>query len=146
MSTGSADLPRVPFHARRNVRFGLAVLGATALGAGVLHLRPPVEGAYLLCPWLALTGTDCPFCGGLRAVSALTEGDLSAAADYNLLVVLGLPLVVALAAAAVLLGTRAAPVLRAVFAPRAVWSVFGIVMAWFVLRLLPVAGWLTTAA
>lgn len=37
MSTGSADPPRVPFHARRNVRFGLAVLcGLAAAGLAAL--------------------------------------------------------------------------------------------------------------
>ncbi|MPZ97381.1 MAG: DUF2752 domain-containing protein, partial [Propionibacteriales bacterium] len=44
---------------------GAAVLAAVA----VLHVRDPhASGSYGFCPWLALTGTYCPACGGLRAV------------------------------------------------------------------------------
>jgi hypothetical protein len=45
-----------------------------------------------LCPWLVLTGTFCPGCGGLRAVNDLTRGDLSGAASSNLLFVGAIPL------------------------------------------------------
>lgn len=66
-----------------------AVLGASV----VLHLRDPHQsGSYLFCPWLVLTGTYCPGCGGLRAVHDLTHGDLAAAASSNLLLVGSLPL------------------------------------------------------
>ena len=68
-----------------------AVLGASVL----LHLRDPHEsGSYLYCPWLLLTGTYCPGCGGLRAVNDLTRGDLAAAASSNLLFVGAIPLLV----------------------------------------------------
>lgn len=67
----------------------LVVLGAVA----VLHLRDPHRsGAYGFCPWLLLTGTSCPGCGGLRAVNDLSNGDLVAAASSNLLVVAAAPL------------------------------------------------------
>ena len=70
-----------------------AVLGASI----VLHLRDPHEsGSYLFCPWLVLTGTYCPGCGGLRAVNDLTRGDLAAAASSNLLFVASLPVALAL--------------------------------------------------
>lgn len=67
----------------------VAVLGVSAL----LHLRDPHEsGSWGYCPWLLLTGTNCPGCGGLRAVNDLTRGDLGAAASSNLLFVGALPL------------------------------------------------------
>ncbi len=66
-----------------------AVLGASVL----LHLRDPHEGgSWGYCPWLLLTGTSCPGCGGLRAVNDLTRGDLAAAASSNLLFVGAVPL------------------------------------------------------
>lgn len=66
-----------------------AVLGASVL----LHLRDPHEtGSWGFCPWLVLTGTNCPGCGGLRAVNDLTRGDLGGAASSNLLFVGSLPL------------------------------------------------------
>lgn len=124
--------------------FGLTVLGAAAAGSALLLVRPPVDGAYLVCPWLALTGTDCPFCGGMRCAAALAQGDFAAAADYNLLLAVALPLLLLIAVAAVLLGRRAQPVVDALFAPRAAQVLLGVVAVWFVVRLLPVAAWLTS--
>ena len=75
------------------VALALAVLGASVL----LHVRSPHEsGSYLFCPWLVLTGTFCPGCGGLRAVHDLTRGDVAAAASSNLLLVGAAPVVLGL--------------------------------------------------
>jgi hypothetical protein len=88
------DVAERPAQARREritppVLLGLAVLGA----AVVLHLRDPHQsGSYLFCPWLLLTGTYCPGCGGLRAVNDLTRGDVAAAFSSNALFVGSLPL------------------------------------------------------
>lgn len=80
---------------RERLRGPVLVAGAV-LGASVLlHLRDPhASGSYGFCPWLVLTGTYCPGCGGLRAVNDLTRGDLAAAASSNLLLVGALPLLV----------------------------------------------------
>lgn len=71
------------------------LLAAGILAASVLlHVRDPHrEGSWGFCPWLVLTGTYCPGCGGLRAVNDLTRGDIGAAASSNLLFVGSLPLV-----------------------------------------------------
>lgn len=71
-----------------------ALLAGAVIGASVaLHLRDPHEsGSWGFCPWLLLTGTSCPGCGGLRAVNDLTRGDLGAAASSNLLFVGSVPL------------------------------------------------------
>lgn len=59
----------------------------------LLHVRDPHQpGSFGFCPWLVLSGTYCPGCGGLRAVNDLTHGDLAAAASSNLLFVGSLPL------------------------------------------------------
>jgi hypothetical protein len=70
------------------------LMAAGALAASVLlHLRDPHrDGSWGYCPWLLLTGTYCPGCGGLRAVNDLTRGDVSAAASSNLLFVASAPL------------------------------------------------------
>lgn len=72
---------------------------ATALAAGTLalHVRDPHQHAsWGLCPFKALTGLDCPACGGLRAVNDLGRGQLLEAAHSNLLFVSSLPVVLAL--------------------------------------------------
>ena len=73
--------------------------GPVLLAAGLLRREPrcctcATRTSRLLgaCPWLLLTGTYCPGCGGLRAVNDLTHGDLVAAASSNLLLVGSLPL------------------------------------------------------
>lgn len=69
------------------------VAGGLLSASVLLHLRDPhLSGSWGLCPWLLLTGTFCPGCGGLRAVNDLTHGDVTAAASSNLLLVASLPL------------------------------------------------------
>lgn len=83
---------------RRERLTGPVLLAGAVLGASVvLHLRDPHQsGSYAFCPWLVLTGTYCPGCGGLRAVNDLSHGDLRAAASSNLLFVGSVPLLVVL--------------------------------------------------
>jgi hypothetical protein len=66
--------------------------GGLLVASVLLHLRDPHrEGSWGYCPWLFLTGTYCPGCGGLRAVNDLTRGDVRAAASSNLLLLAVLP-------------------------------------------------------
>jgi hypothetical protein len=84
-------------HETRSRRLqGPTLLAGGVLGASLLlHLRDPHQGgSYAYCPWLLLTGTYCPGCGGLRAVNDLTNGNLAAAASSNLLFVASLPVLV----------------------------------------------------
>ena len=61
---------------------------AGVAAATLLHVRDPsVDGSYGSCPFLELTGRPCPGCGGLRAVSALTHGDVVGALNSNALAV-----------------------------------------------------------
>lgn len=78
----------------RRVRTPTWVAGALIGASVLLHVRDPHHGgSWGFCPWLTLTGTYCPGCGGLRAVNDLTNGDVGAAASSNLLFVGSLPLV-----------------------------------------------------
>jgi hypothetical protein len=121
------------------------LLAAGVLAASVLlHLRDPHRsGSWGYCPWLLLTGTYCPGCGGLRAVNDLTRGDVGAAASSNLLLVGSLPLVAACWSRTVLDRWRGA--VRAVDARRVVGGciVFAVVaVAFAALRNTGFAGWL----
>ncbi|EIE98411.1 Protein of unknown function (DUF2752) [Saccharomonospora glauca K62] len=109
---------------------GGAVLGL-ALGTGVVRVP---------CWFRLLTGLDCPFCGGSRALGALLEGDLAGAIDYNLFaVVVMVPLAVVLVGVLALWETG-----HAIRWPRArirgaVVGLVGLVLVWWVLRDLPVS-------
>ncbi len=62
---------------------GLAWLGGFAgFGVGLSALYA-VTGHGVGCPFRAVTGWECPFCGGTRLGSALLHGDVVAAFWFN---------------------------------------------------------------
>ena len=77
--------------------FGPVAVGAASVAATatVALVDPNEAGHYPTCPFLAMTGWSCPGCGTLRAVHALTRGDLVGAIDLNVLTVAVLPVLVA---------------------------------------------------
>ena len=79
-----------------------AALGCVSLGA----VTSATPDGPILCPFRALTGLPCPFCGTTRSLFALGHGDVAASLDFT-------PLGVAVAAAAiVVLVVLAAAVIR----------------------------------
>lgn len=67
--------------------------------AGTAYVRavdPNVPGHYPGCPTQTYLGLDCPGCGGLRATHELANGDIVAALDQNILVVIAAPVVAVL--------------------------------------------------
>lgn len=70
-----------------------AAVGAAAVAATttLAFVDPNEAGHYPTCPFLAVTGLFCPGCGTLRAVHALTHGDVATAIDLNVLTVAMLP-------------------------------------------------------
>lgn len=109
----------------------------------VLHLRDPHDpGSYAFCPWLLLTGTYCPGCGGLRAVHDLSHGDVAEAASTNLLVVAFVPMAVALWGAWTWSRWRRRPLVLAPAAQLALWSLVLVAPGFAVLRNLGPAAWL----
>lgn len=63
-------------------------------GTVVLGLGNPNTTHVPLCPLKAVTGLDCPLCGGLRAVHSLTRFDLAGALDHNLIFTLSVPMLI----------------------------------------------------
>lgn len=100
-----------PAAERARHRVGV-VVGALAVGGAAAYLyavSPEQPGRYLPCPSLALTGTWCPGCGGLRSLHALMHGDVGLSLARHPLV---LPLLVVLAVWAVRWWSRGRPPLR----------------------------------
>ena len=110
----------------------------------LLHLRDPHRGgSWGYCPWLLLTGTYCPGCGGLRAVNDLTRGDVAAAASSNLLFVCSIPLLALWWGRTMLAGWRGT--LRPVNSRRAVVGCLvlaGLALVFWVLRNTGAGAWL----
>ena len=98
MSTQVADdaivtAERVDTRSRGRRMLAPLLTGAIVAGAlGYLAAVDPNEpGHYPLCPTKSLFGIDCPGCGCLRGLHALTRGDVAGAADHNLVLLLAVP-------------------------------------------------------
>lgn len=63
------------------------LLPGLVLATAVIYLLFWPKQYRLFCPIHALTGFWCPGCGSTRSAEALIHGDLSAAIDYNALLV-----------------------------------------------------------
>lgn len=115
----------------------LLVAAASVAALAVYILFCEYSGAMPRCPFKWVTGFDCPGCGSQRALRSLLHGHPLEAWGYNLI----LPPVQAYLMTIVLLplwrGRRAERIHAALTSPAAIWSLLGVVMAWWVLRNLP---------
>jgi hypothetical protein len=113
------------------------VVAVSALG--VVAVRDPAQpGSYGFCPLRALTGLDCPFCGGLRGTHDLLHGQLGSTLDHNLL----LPLYLAVGLFLVVVASRQSSAARFSQWSRGrgrivIWVLFAVVLGFFVVRNLP---------
>lgn len=63
-------------------------------GMGIFILytyNPSAEAVFPQCPFLRLTGYQCPGCGTQRALHAVVHGDIATAFRYNPLFLLFIP-------------------------------------------------------
>ncbi len=126
----------------------LAPVVAGAIGLGVCVTMGVVDptGGPTLCPFRAMTGLACPGCGTTRMLHHLMLGDVSRAFALNPLAFVVVPFVawwLFASATAVLGGPRwRTPHLST----RATWVLAAVVLAFWVLRNLPVAPFTAFAA
>lgn len=145
--TVTADPPGTAFEGQSRLRrlsAPLAIAGGLMAASVALHLRDPHQaGSWGFCPWLVLTGTHCPGCGGLRAVNNLTRGEIGAAASSNLLLVSYLPVFAVMWGRSVLQRWRGVltPLSSRYVTGIATFTVLAIVVFW-VVRNLPAGSWL----
>lgn len=64
-------------------RSALPVTGGILVGGLTLSVLFATTGIGLPCPFRALTGWECPLCGGTRMGSALLHGDVGSAFAAN---------------------------------------------------------------
>jgi len=70
---------------------GTSVLLAGALGYVGLVDPHHADSLYPPCPFKALTGWNCPLCGGLRMTHDALHGDLVAGINDNAFALVGIP-------------------------------------------------------
>jgi hypothetical protein len=123
------------------VWFGLLLaFGIAAAGASVLFFFNPAQyHFYPICLFHALTGLECPGCGGSRALYDVLHGQILSALRCNALVVLALPFIVF--AGVRWLAREAAGRPHPPFKLRVTWIklLIGVVVVFTILRNIPVA-------
>lgn len=82
--------------ARRLLAPALTLVGASAALGYLAVVDPHEPGHYPLCPTRALFGVDCPGCGLLRGTHELVTGNIAAALDNNLMLLVIAPLLAVL--------------------------------------------------
>ena len=116
----------------------LALAGAAGLTV-VYFFDPRNPGPYPICPFFGLTGCYCPGCGTLRALHQILHGNPVAAFNYNPYSMLVLP---AIAYSLAVSGLRAYGLPtppRLELSDRAVWALLAAILAFWLLRNLPIA-------
>jgi uncharacterized protein DUF2752 len=113
-----------------------AAAGAAAAFAVVALVDPNQPGHYPTCPFLWLTGYDCPGCGSLRAMHALSRGDLGTAVGLNGLTMAVLPVLAFIWLRWARRSWAGAPRPRLAH-PAYLWAFLAVVVAFGVVRNLP---------
>lgn len=115
------------------------VLGLCTCAAIPLFLfNPSSTGIFPPCPFFALTGYYCPGCGTLRGLHQLLHGNVDAALGLNALMVLSVPFLAYALVSLVLEVFRGRPLPRLFRSPYWTRAIFVIVIAFWVLRNIPV--------
>ncbi|RSN66928.1 MULTISPECIES: DUF2752 domain-containing protein [Actinomadura] len=115
---------------------GVAVLAVAATGY-VAAVDPNEQGHYPTCPFLALTGYQCPGCGALRTVHAVAHGQLGEAVALNVFTVTMLPVLLFFWVRWAVARARDRPTRTKAADPRLIWAFFAVVMVFWVVRNLP---------
>lgn len=114
----------------------LALLGVLLVGGVVLYLYRPESLPIPRCPFLELTGWQCPGCGSLRGIHALLNGELLQSLQLNVMLIPGL-IYFALLVVLELTRSRSAraeQLYRCFSGRTACWIIFAIITLWGVGR------------
>jgi hypothetical protein len=118
----------------------LTVLGATLAALTYLFLFNPSSGSsyFPSCPLRLLTGLYCPGCGTLRGLHQLLHGHVGAAFGFNPLMVLSLPFIGYAYLSYTTMALRGRGLPRFFVPPVLIKVLFWTVVAFGVLRNIPV--------
>lgn len=114
----------------------LIILLTLAIAAGIcvyFYFDPGDSAFFPRCPFLSLTGFQCPGCGSQRAIHSLLHGDITTAWNKNALLVASLPFV-GLLVFSEMTRLRHPKLYRALNSGMVIKICFAIVVAWWILR------------
>lgn len=134
-------------HPLRRAMWPLIGVGVAVAATTYVWRVDPNLGGYPPCPLKVMTGLDCPGCGGLRCVHALSQGDIATALDQNLLAVVLLPAVIVWLGWTIVRRIKGNDTpLSALVSPRIVngfwFTMIGVMLVYTILRNLPFVAFL----
>lgn len=121
----------------RLVAAAFVVAAVSALGCLYLF-NPSTTALFPTCPFLAFTGCYCPGCGSLRALHQVTRGHLLIALGLNPLMVLSMPFLGYFFVSRAMFAFVGRPLKTFFLRPELIWTLLGIILAYWVLRNVPV--------
>jgi hypothetical protein len=108
----------------------------------VAVVDPNEEGHYPTCPFLSLTGFQCPGCGSMRTVHALVHGRLQEAFSLNVLTVVMLPFLAFFWFRWARARALDRPARTKAAHPALIWLLFAVIVIFWVVRNLPFGAFL----
>lgn len=75
-----------------SIKYILGLGIVITLGVVYYNFNPEMYFFFPECPFHKFLDLDCPGCGSQRAIHAILNGQILAALDYNLLLVMSIPL------------------------------------------------------
>ncbi len=83
-----------PFPVNKGIKIALGVLVSILLVAAMIlfyRFDPETQPLFPKCPFLLVTGYQCPGCGSQRAIHSLLHANIGDAVRYNAFMVVALP-------------------------------------------------------
>ena len=128
--------------ALRLLRPGGVLLLTTAVVSYIAAVDPNESGHYPTCPFLALTGLQCPGCGSMRTIHALAHGDVQTALGLNVLTLAAIPALAFFWFRWAKARARDRPTRTKAARPALIWALFGAVVLFWLVRNLPLGSFL----
>lgn len=111
----------------------ILVLSAIVILILIYGLFDPSVHFFPRCIFKSLTGLDCPGCGSQRALHALLHADIISAWRFNAMLVLSIPPLAVMAAAAVM-RTRRPRLYAAMNSTKAIYIWLTAIIIWWIGR------------
>ena len=118
----------------------LSAAGILGIAAGVFavgYFNPVTAGFFPVCPLHQMTGLNCPGCGMTRGFHALFNGDILDALHYNALLPIFSFIFIYLVISLILTAVRGRGLSWKIFNPTVLWIIFGLLLAFGIVRNLP---------
>lgn len=119
-------------HKNKFVILGSILLCALAVWI-YSQFNPEQYAFFPKCPFLQLTGWECPGCGSQRALHDLLHGEIASAFYHNALLVISIPFITLLLVAQAW-AQKYPKFHNSLNSTRVIWGCFVVIMAWWLLR------------